>query len=241
MRNTVLITFVSFALICCNPAPNSIESQSNAGTKAAYGIDISEYQGGLIDFLNNKTDSLDFIICKATEGVTIQDTAFNSNWNLIKSKGFIPGCYHFYHCQDNITLQADNYLNAVKSFASDDMPPIVDFEENSVSANCTTADIQTGLLNFLDTLMKRTGRKPIVYTNPNTADMYLKDSRFSNYALWVADPTEAKNPLVPSVWKSNGWTIWQKSWKYAAVVKDTSDFDVFNGDRDSLKKFIETY
>lgn len=242
MKKTLSAIVIVIILTHCHSGNyNSNQSQSGLGKETAYGIDVSQFQGRLVSSLNKENDSLDFIICKATEGITLQDTSFVSNWKTIKSKGFIRGCYHFYHCQDNISLQADNYLNTVKGFDSEDLPPIVDFEETSLSASCNSLTIQTELLNFLDTLKQRTGRKPIIYTNPDTADKYLNNTRFSDYALWISDPGSGAGPAIPETWKSKGWVIWQKSFEYTSATKVTSDFDVFNGDRDSLISFIKNY
>lgn len=239
MKNILLTLIISLSLLCCGPG-NNISGGSEINSKPAYGIDISKYQGNIADILNRKTDSLDFIICKATEGVNTTDLDFVSNWRLIDSGGFTRGCYHFYHCNDNITEQVNYYINTVGQFAKTDLPPIVDFEEGSILAGYSGQDIQKGLLNFLNCLKQKTGRIPIVYTDNNTADKYLSDSLFSDYPLWIANPSKAKNPVVPSLWKSKGWAIWQKSWKYVAVMKDTTDFDVFNGDAKALNEFIQS-
>ena len=61
-----------------------------------YGIDISMYQGKEVGEIHKKNDSLGFIICKATEGITYTDPDFSYNWKNIKEKSFIRGAYHFY-------------------------------------------------------------------------------------------------------------------------------------------------
>ena len=48
-----------------------------------YGMDISHFQGNIMDAINS-TDSLKFVICKATEGTGFQDPMFRSNWSKIK-------------------------------------------------------------------------------------------------------------------------------------------------------------
>jgi lysozyme len=232
----LLIPAICLLLSCSGGSPGLPDNK-----KPAYGIDISKYQKNLIDFLNEKKDSLDFIICKATEDATGVDPDFSTNWETIANKGFIRGAYHFYHCGTNGGQQADNYVTTVKTFAKTDLPPIVDFEEQSINTDCAKTEIQKELLNFLMLIEQKTGRKPILYTDNNTADLYISDTLFSGYALWIANPSERTQPLLPKTWEKSGWSIWQKSWKYAAAVKDTSDFDVFNGDRDSLIKFINLY
>lgn len=202
------------------------------------GIDISHYQGEEIDYLNNKSDQLTFVICKATEGVTVIDPDFNNNWAMIKDRGITRGAYHFYHCADDPTQQATFFLTTLGTLSKTDFPPIVDFEENSMDASCNKADIQKNLLQFLTILEQKTGRKPILYTDTNTANAQLSVSAFANYCLWIADYNPGTVPQVPSVWKTKGWSIWQKSPQYS-IDTYTNDYDVFNGNKINFTKFIQ--
>ena len=143
-----------------------------------YGIDISKFQGDEIDFITRKQDTLTFVICKATEGLTIIDPDFKNNWTNITQKGFIRGAYHFYHCGDDPVKQAAHFLSAVDSFSRTDFPPIVDFEETSIASNCPTAQVQKNLLIFLNQLEQKTGRKPVIYTDNNIGSRYLANALF---------------------------------------------------------------
>jgi lysozyme len=201
------------------------------------GIDISHFQGNEVDYLNKKGKQLDFIICKATEGVTYTDPDFKSNWDMIKQQGFVRGAYHFYHCADDPTQQANNYLTAIGNLSSTDFPPIVDFEENSIDQGCSKSTIQKNLLQFLTILEQKTGRKPILYTDTNIGNSEISDPSFANYPLWIADYNPGNTPTVPSVWKNVSWTLWQKTQSYSLDTY-TNDFDVFNGDSTTFAKVI---
>jgi lysozyme len=115
-----------------------------------------------------------------------------------------------------------------------DFPPIVDFEELSIDQGINKANIQTNLLHFLTLLEQKTGRKPLLYTDNNTANAYLSDPAFANYNLWIADYNSTLK--LPNVWKN--WTIWQKSQSYK-LDNQLNDYDVFNGDFDAFTKFIQ--
>lgn len=203
-----------------------------------YGIDISKYQGDEIEFINRKQDTLTFVICKATEGLTMLDPDFKDNWANITQKGFIRGAYHFYHCGDDPVKQASYFLSAVDSFATKDFPPIVDFEEASISPGCSVAQVQKNLLIFLNQLQQKTGRKPVIYTDNNTGSRYLTNTAFLNYPLFIADYSNSSSPKLPGAWKR--WALWQKSERYM-VSSTTDDFDIFNGSPGELQVFISNH
>jgi lysozyme len=204
---------------------------------SVYGIDISKYQGNEINQLNKQTDPLTFIICKATEGITYADPDFSTNWSTIQSKGYVRGAYHFYHCDDSPEQQVEHYLAVVGTLLATDFPPIVDFEELSIDQGIDKASIQPNLLQFLTLLEQKTGRKPLLYTDNNTANTYLTDTAFANYNLWIADYNSTIT--LPTVWKSKTWTLWQKSENYN-LDGNTNDYDVFNGDNNAFIKFIQS-
>ncbi len=200
-----------------------------------FGIDISRYQGNEINFLNKQVDKLSFIICKATEGITYTDSSFKTNWPAIQAKGYVRGAYHFYHCNDDPSKQVANYLGVMGAFSDTDFPPIVDFEESSIDAGVNKASIQPNLLQFLTLLEQKTGRKPLIYTDNNTANAYLTDPSFAGYALWIANYNSTLK--IPNVWKN--WTIWQQSQSYK-LNGQLNDYDVFNGDSNAFSNFIQS-
>lgn len=201
------------------------------------GIDISHYQGDEVDYLNKKSDQLSFVICKATEGLSYTDPDFKSNWSMIKSKGFTRGAYHFYHCADDPTKQAQLFLATLGTITKTDFPPIVDFEENSIDKSCNKASIQKNLLVFLQLLEKETGRQPILYTDLNTGNAYLKDEALSSYPLWIANYNGESSPTQPTVWKTKVWTLWQKTSNYK-LGTDVNDLDIYNGNLIAFRTFI---
>lgn len=204
----------------------------------AYGIDISQFQGNEIEFLDKQKDQLAFVICKATEGITYTDPDFKQNWTVIPQKGFIRGAYHFYRTKDNPSLQAKNYINAINDLGKNDLPPIVDLEGGGIDKSQSVELVQRSLLAFLEEVENELKRTPMIYTDPATGNKYLNNSVFATYPLWVADYTESMTPTVPHAWENGKWMIWQKTSDYLIDGKK-NDYDQFNGSITDLVDFIK--
>lgn len=201
-----------------------------------YGVDISSYQGDEIDFLNKQQDTLSFVICRATLGITVTDADFANNWKMIPEKGFVRGAYHVYECDDDPNKQVQHFLEVLGTLAPGDLPPILDFEQAGLAGVTDKQKIQSDLLTFLSAVEAATGRTPLIYVSPDFANEYLADPAFAKYPLYVADYDGLNQPVMPSTWKSSQWTLWQKT-DSAEVNSNLNDFDLFNGNLQALKSF----
>lgn len=207
---------------------------SPAGPSRLFGIDISVYQGDEMDFLTKHQDSLSFVICRATLGITVTDPDFANNWALIQQKGFIRGAYHFFECDDDPKQQAAHFLSVIGTLSPNDLPPILDFEKKGLAGVTDTALIQRNLLIFLNAVEAATGRTPMIYVSSDFATSYLTNPAFAKYPLYVADYNGENQPDVPAPWQS--WTFWQKDTTW--IDSTTDDFDVFNGNTAKMQAFI---
>jgi len=215
--------------------PPVTEQESNL---PVYGIDISHHQNNEIDSIIKSTDSLSFVICKATEGVTYTDPKFSKNWKTIKEHNFLRGAYHFYRCEDDPLTQATFFLETISDIKHTDIPPIIDFEEGGIDQSQSVEKIQSALQIFLNEIEKQLKCKPIIYTDLNTGNKYLNKSDFSDYPLWIANYNGKNSPDLPDTWKNAGWLIWQKNSTYK-INSLNNDFDVFNGNLSDFKDFIK--
>ncbi len=216
-----------------------VVSSSDESNEYVYGIDISSYQGDEIKFLDKYKDSLTFVICRATDGITFDDPDFDSNWKSIKEKGFVGGAYHFYESNDDPKAQVDNYLKTVGEIDDEDLSPIVDFEGAGIREDMSIEAVQKSLLEVLILLEESTNRTPILYTNLNDGDKYLNTEDFAKYSLWIADYTGGETPSLPGIWKGTEWVLWQKSDVYP-VDAIKNDFDVFNGSLEAFQSFVKS-
>jgi GH25 family lysozyme M1 (1,4-beta-N-acetylmuramidase) len=214
----------------------TIVKTADSSQTPCFGIDISKWNGNEASDIKGK-DSITFIICKATEGISLIDPDLKSNWDIIRSGDYTLGAYHFYHVTDDPLKQADHFFTTINGFGETDIAPIVDIEQASLPENAQVSpgDIQKKLLLFLDAIERKSGRVPVIYTDAAFADTYLLNKSFGKYPLWLAEYTGASTPRIPKTWGAKGYMIWQKSDNYYIDTR-TSDYDVFKGPKSKLTK-----
>jgi lysozyme len=168
------------------------------------GIDISHHQG---DIKWSSIDtSLDFIICKATEGVSFVDPKFKQNWDSIECA---KGCYHFFRPQYSGEKQAQLYLSNI-NLEPGNIKPIIDVEmTNHWKNHSHRKKYVQNLKNMVNTIISKTGQVPIIYTNGNFWNDYISKYYDYSHILWIADYRKRDNPNVPKDF--NDWIIWQHS------------------------------
>lgn len=200
------------------------------------GIDISHYNGDEVKEIDG-SDSLTFIICKATQGTKIVDKDFKMNWATIKSKKMLLGTYHFYVVGEDPVKQAEHYFETINAMGKRDIGAVVDIEQGSIPKGykVDVAQLQADLLKFIAVLQSKINRVPMIYTCTGFANQYLNNKAFSKYPLWLAEYTKAVHPKIPATWQKTGYRIWQKSENYQINSKPT-DYDVYYGSLADLCK-----
>lgn len=238
-----------------DPAPKSVQTETKETKDSdvkeieksdshttVHGIDISKYQGHEVDKII-ANDSVTFIICKATQGITYTDPMFSHNWEKVENRaGIFRGAYHFYVAKDDPVAQANHFVKTLTNLDHrDDLPPVLDIEEGSLTKGKETDvdQLQKDLLVFLKTVKKLTKRKPIVYTGLSFGRKYLLKKEFAEYPLWIAHYTDKSTPGVPDAWKEKGWSFWQRSGGAYELHSISTDYDVFNGSLDALEAFVK--
>ncbi|CAL2082477.1 glycoside hydrolase, family GH25 [Tenacibaculum sp. 190524A02b] len=203
-------------------ATKSLSSKTKPVQKK-YGIDVSRWNGTILN--TTLPDSLGFIICKATEGVTLTDPKFTYNWQRISELQLKRGAYHFYITKDSPVEQASFFWKHIKNRKNKDFPPIVDIE--SASSITDDENIQKNLLSFLTHLENLSGVTPMIYSSYYYANAHLTDKRFAKYGLWIADYDSSVAPKIPIVWRTKGWILWQKTSTFS-INSHLSDLNVYN-------------
>ena len=197
-----------------------------------HGIDVSKHQGTIdwnrVRKMKKHDIQIAFAFIKATEGITRQDNKFVTNWKQAGQKGLLRGAYHFYYPSRDAGKQADNFMKVVK-LTKGDLPPVVDIEySNGRSAKTICNDLRV----FCEILENKYAVKPIIYTNINFYNMYLKDS-FDDYPLWIAGYFEHDRFYNEF---NTPWIIWQHSEKGKVDgIRGNVDFNVFKGSKEKLK------
>lgn len=167
-----------------------------------YGIDISKWNWNLVESVNI-TDTLSFMICKATEGVSMVDINFIPNWKMIKEKRLMRGAYHSYQTNVNPIEQAEFFLSKISEVDSADVAPIVNIEAQSLhtKTDVDKVNVQIDLFLFLKHIKLRSERLPIIYSNRTFANEYLTHQGFAEYPLWLSEYTSQSISGIPKIWK----------------------------------------
>ncbi|MFN3381198.1 MAG: glycoside hydrolase family 25 protein [Runella zeae] len=198
-----------------------------------HGIDISKHNGRidwkLLREMRFEDLRLQFAFVKATEGTSLIDKDFKTNWQQADEVGLYRGAYHFYIPWKPALPQFENFKKVAK-LKKGDLPPVLDFEigTNAYSREQVIENLRT----WLQLAENHYGVQPIIYTNADFYRRYIKDN-LDNYPLWIAD--------------YSGWTLnryddatiyfWQHSKSgYSEGVRGLVDYNVFLGDVDALKR-----
>ena len=204
---------------------------------AAYsicGVDISRYQQD-INWANvakarggkDNSYAIHFAFIKATEGRTLVDPKYKTNWANSKKNNILRGAYHYYKPNVNSKLQANNFIKTVK-LQKGDLPPVLDIEE---TGKYGMDNLHRGLQNWLKIIEKHYGVKPIIYCFVDYYDEHFKGKKeYKNYQFWIAHHHKATLRVKEK------WHFWQHSDK--AKVKGINAnvcLNVFNGTKKNLQ------
>ena len=168
------------------------------------GVDISSYQAD-VDMEKLKEQNIEFVYIKATEGTTIRDEKFATNWANAKKAGLPSGAYHFFSYDTPGDTQAQNFIKTVGDDLKGRLLPVVDVEYygDKEKNPPEKEDVVRELTVFLKALEEKYGIKPMIYTRSEIYDKYLQD--FSGeYKMWMS------SLYTPLSWNYHGdWYIWQ--------------------------------
>jgi len=197
------------------------------------GIDVSHHQGA-IDWDQVKSEEIDFVYMKATEGSDHKDREFPDNWQAASRIGVVKGAYHFFTFCSPGSEQAANFIATVP-VEPNTLPPAIDFE---FSGNCKARPKKEAVVKeitvFIRAIEKRYGQSPIFYVTYDSYDAHIKGS-FPAYHVWIRD-IYAK----PHVSDRLYWTFWQYANRGRVKgIKGLVDLDVFNGNNEAFMAILQ--
>ncbi|KAK3328725.1 N,O-diacetylmuramidase [Apodospora peruviana] len=206
-----------------------------AAQATVQGFDISHYQSS-VNFAAAYSSGARFVIIKATEGNTYTDPKFSSHYTGATNAGFIRGGYHFAHPGETTgAVQADYFIAHGGGWSNDGitLPGMLDLENESGYAACwglSQSAMVAWIKAFSDRYHSRTGRYPMLYTNPSWWTSCTGNSNaFVNTNPLVLARYASAPGTIPGGWPYQ--TIWQNSDSYTYG----GDSDIFNGSLDRLK------
>lgn len=149
------------------------------------GIDVSGWQQGI----NLAAVPADFVIMKATGGVSFVSNDCDRQYQQAKKSDRLRGVYHFAN-DDNrrssATAEADWFVDNTVGYHDGETLLVLDFEQQALPLGPAWAKA------FMDRVHSRTGIKPIIYLQGSEAaqakyDVLVK----ADYGLWIAHWTVA--------------------------------------------------
>jgi lysozyme len=195
------------------------------------GIDVSKHTGK-IDWEEIRSQNIDFVFVKATEGATYEDPRYRFNIEGAKRANLLTGVYHFYRFNRGGKEQADNFLSKINP-SELDFSPVLDVEEwgNKNTKNKKTAQITKEIREFVNLVEAKLNQKMIIYTNESTFEKYIK-GHFDDNQLWICTFRSEPRPDMK-------WTFWQYS--HNGKLKGAEgiiDINTFNGTRKDWEDFL---
>ncbi len=180
------------------------------------GVDVSAYQATQ-DWAAHRKAGVVFAFAKASEGQHTHDSRFATHIAGVKKAGLVPGAYHFSHPNQDVALEAANYISAVKPHAGAGFVHWLDLErmgDGSNYAGRTAAQIRAWAGTWLALVEKAfPGQRVGIYTSasdiaagrvPPTATLWYP--AYPGSAADTYAEAEARTRPAPSGWQP---LIWQ--------------------------------
>ena len=209
-----ILLYIALLLPSCNEPTLRMEGFE------VHGIDVSHYQS-IINWDTVATQGIHFAFVKATEGKSLRDTTFCSNWDNMKRVGIKRGAYHFFRPTVSPILQAQNFTHLVE-LQLGDLPPVLDVE---VLDGVSKDELIEGIKTWIRLVEVKYYVRPILYTNLKFYNRYLV-GHFNDYPLWIA----RYNVREPQLACGTAWKFWQYGNQgRLRGINGNVDFNVFSG------------
>lgn len=223
-----------------------------------YGIDVSRYQHGkgrkryainwgklrvthLGDISRKKVNGevdypVSFVYIKSTEGASVRNPYFLSDYRAARRHGIPVGAYHFFSTTSKPSQQARYFLRNSR-FMKGDLPPVLDVEPSprQIARVGGAKALLDRVRTWLRAVEKATGTRPILYVSQQFVNKYLSyaPDLARDYMIWIARYGEYRPDVRLAIWqlcpdgRVNG-------------IHGEVDINVFNGYHDSFSKFLNT-
>jgi len=215
------------------------------------GLDV--YHGdGAVNWQEVFNAGARFAIVKATQGVSIIDSALKRNLKDARAAGLYVGLYHYFLPTGDAYAQARHYLDAVTAAVGavsahaafrNLLVPCVDVED---AGDLGRDELVYSVLTFIKAVQAEVTRGCVVYTYPSFIAEHLAGAHhaevLAGYPLWIAsyphggDPTG--EPNIPALWKSAAFWQYTDHGSIPGVAGHGVDLDVFLGDTAGLEKLV---
>ncbi len=222
-----------------------------------YGIDISRFQHDVgrrrhsIDWpsvrivhlgtisrkrVSGRVDyPISFCYIKSTEGSSLRNRYFHSDYAAARRQGIHVGAYHFFSTRTSAAAQAYFFLRH-STFRSGDLPPVLDLEptHDQVRRMGGPTAMFHAVRTWLRIVARRTGTRPVLYISQTFVNRYLPyaPDLKRDYNIWIARYGEYK-PDVHLIY----WQLCPDG--RVRGIRSKVDINVFNGYRSEFEEFLK--
>lgn len=201
---------------------------------ALYGIDVSHWQG-TIDFSKwlEGDDHNDFMLMKATQGVSFVDSEFYRNACQCMERSVLAGSYHYVVGDMPALDQARHYIAEHKK-AFGDYPAVMALDvEDSTLTSLHWMAVQEMVEIMVGEIVGSCNTRPFIYVSK----AFMKSDMFTELgkicpgwiAHWNAPNAPRRVDLNTSMWQTSSTGV-------ASGIKGRVDTDTFFGTADAWRK-----
>ena len=177
---------------------------------------------------------MSFVYIKSTEGTTIRNRFFHTDYTQARKHGIHVGAYHFFSTRTPGASQARFFLRNTR-LRKGDMPPVLDVEPTTAQINkMGGADaLFRNVRQWLKAVEVATGTKPVLYVSQSFVNKYLDRAPDikRNYLVWIARYGEFKPDVKLLFWQLS------PDGRVRGIHGDV-DINVFNGYQSQFDEFI---
>ncbi len=203
-------------------APGPVTPRDCQAGVTTPGIDVSYYQDA-IDWPRVRRAGIRFAFIRLSDGPTLRDPMFATNWAEARRAGIVRGAYQFFRPDQDVVAQADLMIAAMRGRGRGELPPTLDIE---VDAGLSADQLAARARIWIDRVRAQLGVEPIVYTG---GDLWRGGGAapLATQPLWIAHYTQGC-PSIPAPWPR--WTFWQTTNAGAVPgILGPVDLDLFAG------------
>ena len=186
---------------------------------------------GIVDY------PVSFAYVKATEGRTLLNNYYYSDYLAARQQGIRVGSYHFFSTLSSGYMQANFFLKKAR-FQKGDLPPVLDVEPTDAQIHAMGgAEVLFKQVRiWMSMVFKHTGHRPILYISQSFANRYmpLAPDLGDNYLVWIARYGEYKPNFKLAYWQLS------PDGKVRGIHGDV-DINVFNGYSNQYEDFLKRH
>jgi GH25 family lysozyme M1 (1,4-beta-N-acetylmuramidase) len=219
-------------------------------TEYIQGIDVSHHQG-VMDWQKAYDRGTRFAFIRAgsidnTEGYCYTDYQFERNSEIAPI--YMPCGYYWYFRPNYDAFRQADYFTDLLLNKSRQLPAVDDAE--ALATQMSMAHVEKAHKQFCEAMDVNLDDETMIYSNmgywgwPNIYARAGIPSWATKRSLWVANFTNALNPLLPVTWSD--WLFWQwsadgnmKGAEYGASGSHSIDLNRFNGDWSDFRAYID--